>query len=330
MLPVWIAIVGIVALILRSVPGPYNPFNGMIGASTLPLGIGSKPVLWWVVDDSQRNARNWEDWGARTTNAPNEPYLQICLKKANEMWGDMFHIVPLFGRAEVLLYFYEKQMAESQFQKSQMYSVPIHIDRVPPALWLPWCRAKFLHTMGGLWMDGSVLPTGTGIELFKRVQLADVLTFGTDPDEGLSSSEASAPAAGRSAGWSSIPGHPMWSGLERDISALISEGSQSWGSVEVRRALRTLWDKHCVGVTKIDRDAEISRDMYGRRLELDTLLGTTDWPTGSTKGGLWVPFPDGRDSIERSSPYAWFSRMSEKQIAESRFLWAEWAKNPPR
>jgi hypothetical protein len=152
-----------------------------------------------------------------------------------------------------------------------------------------------------------------------------VMTFGSDPDEGLSASEDTAPAAGRSAGWASIPNHPMWSGLQRDLGLLIGQGPASWSAPEARRALRTLWDKHCSGITRVDRTAEVGRDKYGRRLELDTLLGQTEWVDGSLEGGVWVSWPDGRDGLERAVPWQWFTRLSVEQIRESNFVWAKWA-----
>ncbi|NDE17107.1 hypothetical protein EBZ80_19475, partial [bacterium] len=68
------------------------------------------------------------------------------------------------------------------------------------------------------------------------------------------------------------------------------------------------------------------RDRYGVRLELDTLLGETDWPTGTTEGALWVPWPEGRDGLERATPWLWFVRMSAEQIRAAPFLWAQWAR----
>jgi hypothetical protein len=111
-------------------------------------------------------------------------------------------------------------------------------------------------------------------------------------------------------------------GLTRDVGALIGAGAQSWGAPEARRALRHLWDKHCSGTIRVDRSAEVSRDIYGRRLELDTLLGQTEWSTGRTRGGLWVPLPDGRDGLSRAVPWRWFELLSEEEIADSDFVWA--------
>lgn len=306
MIPAWIYAVGIAVLVLGVAYGIHSQVNGLAGSTGLLTS--EKPTLWWFVDDSQVNSREWLDWGNRDTREPNEPYLQICQRRAVAMWSADFTVRPVIGRRAAL---------------ALLRDMPPDVAQTPPALWMPWCRSAFLTQYGGLWLDGSVLPVSA--DLARRVQGVDVMTFGSDPDEGLSAAEDAAPAAGRSAGWASVPNHPMWAGLNRDLSALIGQGPASWSAPEARRALRTLWDKHCSGITRIDRVAEVGRDKYGRRLELDTLLGQTEWVDGTLEGGIWVSWPDGRDGLERAVPWQWFMRLSEEQIRESNFVWAKWA-----
>jgi len=283
----------------------------------LDLAETKNPVIWWHVDDSQVNVKQWLSFEDRATREPNEPYLKLCLKKAQRKWSNHFTIVPVIGRAAALRHLTEVGA-----------EIPPGAERCPPALWMAWIRSATLAYRGGLWLDGSVLPFGSGSDLYKRVTKYDVLTFGTDADEELSTdaefSDRSVPMGGRSAGWSAVPGHPMWMGLTRDIGAVIAAGDPSWSSFEARRALRSLWDKHCSGITRIDRKAEVSRGTYGRRLNYEDLFEKTEW-VGSTEHGLWVPLPDGRDKLERASPFLWFTRLSEEQIRESEFLWSKFA-----
>ena len=276
------------------------------GVAALGFADTGKPVIWWVVDDSQVNGRQWLDFGNRTTREPNEPYLALCLDRARALVGSEFDIRVLVGRASV----YRLLGCDAS-------------QSVPPALWMAWCRAALLSRFGGLWLDGSVLllPSASGPVLKERLAGQSVLMFGTDPAENLVSSAA---AAGLSAGWAAAPHHPMWSGLERDLQGLIEQGAPSWSSVEARRGLRTLWDKHCSGMTVVDRVAEVGRDEYGRRLELEALLGTTEVPVVSEQG-MWLIFPDGRDGLERASRWQWFTRLSKSQILESQFAWAKLA-----
>ena len=296
----WIVGVGIVAVVLGLAYGIRNQVAGYVDTP-----MGSRPKIWWVLDDSQRNSRQWLDWGDRTTHEPNEPYLKICYRRAQAMAGD-FDIQAVIGRVD----------AHRILEKAGC-AIPPDADRAPPAIWLAWCRAAFLTHCGGLWLDGSVLPTGTAQELRKRLG-KETLAFGVDPEDKM---------AGPSAGWSAQPHHPAWAGLERDMRATINAGDQSWSAAECRKAAQYAWDRHAAGIIPIDRKAEASRDAYGHRLELDTLLTESEWISGTTKDSLWLPLPDGRDKLERATPYLWFLRMSEQQIFEGNFYWSKVARS---
>ena len=308
MVPTWILTIGVAVVVLGAVYGIRNQVNEFANPSA------EKPKIWWHVDDSQANTKEWLTFEDRATREPNAPYLRLCLRRAQELWSADFDIVPLIGRKAALA--------------SLGGSVPAGAMECPPALWMAWCQSAFLAEHGGLWLDGSVLPISGS--LMPRLAGQQVLTFGSDPDEDLVAAEQDgreSAAAGRSAGWASTPGHPMWAGLARDTAGTIALGPQSWSSFEARRALRHLWDKHCSGVTAVDRKAEVSRDRYGKRLGYEDLFDTTEWQTGSAEGGLWVPLPFGRDGLERASPWLWFTRMSEQQIVESDFVWSRFASH---
>jgi len=319
MIPTWILVTAIVVLALGAAYGVRDQINGFLTSGAPPLLAGSqKPKIWWHVDDSQVNTKEWVSFEDRATHVPTEPYLALCLKKAQRLWSGEFEIVPVVGRVSALRHL-----------TAAGVKIPDGADRVPPALWMAWCRCAFLAHLGGLWLDGSVLPMGSGAELRRRVVGSRVLAFGADADEELAAASqegrSGGPAAGRSAGWAAAPGHPMWKGLATAMGAVIQEGDQSWSSFEARRSLRSLWDRLCAGVVGVDRIAEVSRDKYGKRLEYEDLFAKTEWPNGTTEGGLWVPLPDGRDKLERTSAWLWFTRMSESQIAEGNFLWARLA-----
>lgn len=321
MVPTWIFALAILVIVLGGAYGVRNQINGLLGfgGSAALGGVGAKPTIWWYVDDLQANTKEWVSFEDRATREPTEPYLKLCLKKAHRLWSDEFTIVPVIGRRAALAHL-----------KTAAVEIPEGADRCPPALWMAWVRCAFLAHLGGLWLDGSVLPMGSGVEMRRRLLNDSVLTFGADADEELAAAaqdgSEGGPAAGRSAGWASVPGHPMWAGLARDIGAVIQEGDQSWSSFEARRSLRFLWSKHCSGMTRVDRKAEVSRDAYGKRLNYEDLFEKTEWQNGSTKHGLWLPLPDGRDKLEMASPFLWFTRLSEEQIAESEFVWAQLAK----
>lgn len=313
-LPIWILGVAVVVFLVR------NQIHEMLGNPVITTMTG--PTIWWYVDDSQVNAKHWLTFEDRTTREPTEPYLKLCLKRAQHLWSGEFQILPVIGRKQAL----------SHLKKAGA-NIPDGVERCPPTLWMAWVRCATLAALGGLWIDGSVLPIGKGTDLRRRLSADAVLTFGSDPDEELVAhhqatvaAATAGPAAGHSAGWAAVPGHPMWAGLARDIGAVVQAGDSAWTAFEARRALRSLWDKHCSGMTRVDRTAEVSRDQYGRRLNNEDLFEKTEWE-GSTKDGLWIPLPNGRDKLEMASAFLWFTRLSEEQIAESEFVWAKWASS---
>jgi len=303
--------IGVVAIALGVLWGARNQVHDIIGLEN----SATKPRIWWYVDDNQPNSHEWLDWGNTGTTEPTEPYLKICQARAVTLWSRDFEVVPVMGRRAALRRLHDAGVA-----------IPEGADRCFPALWMAWSRAAFLSGLGGLWLDGSVLPLADGRLVAERLRGKTALTFGTDPDESLGTVDQMLPAGGNAAGWAAAPSHPVWAGLARDTGALIGAGAQSWSAVEGRRALRQLWDKHCSGTVSVDRKSEVSRDRYGRRLELDTLLGQTDWPTGSFEDGLWVPLPEGRDGLSRAIPWRWFELLSFEEIRDSPFVWARLAQ----
>lgn len=302
------AIIGVFVIIIVT--------GSLYGLSSLQATKKSSglPVLWWYVDDGEANTKSWASFEDRATYEPVEPYLSLCLDKARGLWSQSWEIRPLIGRRAAL---------------AVVKDPPAGVIRTPPSIWTEWLRATLLAQQGGLWIDGSVLPLASGETLLQRVSGHDVLTFGTDPDEALSTasqeSKVGAPAAGGSAGWAAKPGHPMWSGLSASIAAVIASGPPSWSAFDARRAMRTLWDKHCAGVTLVDRKAEVSRSPYGRLLDYVDLFVTSE-VTVDTRSALWLPLPEGRHSLDRKTAYQWFTRLSKQQIAESDFFWARMAR----
>lgn len=305
MVPSWILTVGLVVLVVGAAYGTHMLQEGVVTGSLVP-------VVWWYVDDYQIHTKEWVSFEDRATREPVEPYLGLCRRKAQAAFGDVFKMEIVTGRAAAL-----KLLAAAGCP------IPDGAERTPPALWMAWVRCAMLAYLGGLWLDGSVLVIGSGREIQQRILPHDVLSFGSDPDESLvSASQGEAgPAAGRSAGWAAAAGHPIWMGMTKHISDVIQQGDPSWSSFEARRALRNLWVPG-----PVDRKAEVSRSVYGKRLQYEDLFETTDWPTGTTEGGLWVPLPDGRDKLNMASPFLWFTRLSEEQILESEFLWARLAR----
>lgn len=302
-------LIGVIGVIVVVVTGVW--WSQQVQQDDKKKGL---PILWWYVDDGEANTKSWASFEDRATYEPVEPYLALCLDKAKLLWGSSWDIRPIIGRRAAL---------------AIVQDPPPGVIRTPPSLWNAWLRATLLAQQGGLWLDGSVLPLATGEILRQRVRGHEVLTFGTDPDEALataSTESKGAPAAGGSAGWSAKSGHPLWTGLSAAIGSVVASGPPSWSAFDARRALRSLWDKHCAGATSVDREAELSRTPHGRQLDYVDLFTTSEVYVDASRA-LWIPLPEGRNALERKTAYLWFTRLSKQQIEESDFFWSRMARN---
>jgi len=295
----WISAIGITVMLIVV-------FARSEGFQTKFASDDPRPVIWWYVDDVESNGRQWLDFGNRDTRDSNEPYLEICWERAQKLWGNEFRLERITGRKEML-------------QRIGMTRSFTWVDTCPPALWMPWCRATILSRFGGLWLDGSVLPFDSS-SLLSRVAPHETLAFGTDSD--AATGEEGCP--GLSAGWARAPGDAVWTAQAHALADYIHRGA--WTAFETDGGMRVLWSQTKTAVP-IDRSAEISRDKYGRRLELETLLTETVWEGGAETRGAWVPWPRGRDELTRASPYGWFLRSSAEQIRNSDYVWARWARS---
>ena len=322
---IWILAIGLTVLLLGISAWTHSDAIGTMAASLTQKDKDTRPVLWWYVDDVESNARQWLDFGNRDSRAANEPYLEVCWKRAQELWGQAFRLERITGRKE-LMRLLGSSSSSSSSSRAILAAWPT-VDTCPPALWMPWCRATVLSTQGGLWMDGSVLPfAGTGPSLQSRVQPHSILAFGVDPDAGAGDAAAGTAAPGRSAGWARAPEDPTWTAQARALTDQVVAGPSAWTAFETDRILQWLWSQSHTGKhMPIDRSAEISRDRCGRRLELETLLTESVWPGGDETRGEWVPWPRGRDELTRASPYGWFLRSSAAQIQEGSYVWSQWS-----
>jgi hypothetical protein len=312
----WFLYLGVLLLVLGGI-------LYFIRSTNTKTASDSRPVIWWYVDDGEANTKSWASFEDRGTYDPIEPYLSLCLDRARRLWGQEWNIRPIIGRRAALALL----TSDADDKKLKKIEPPHDVIRTPPALWMAWFRTTLLAQRGGLWLDGSVIPLCSGSTLLQRVS-DTVLTFGSDPDEALSTAALTgpqSPAAGNSAGWAAAPGHPMWSGLSTAIAAVVAAGPPSWSAFDARRSMRKLWDTHCASVTQIDRKAEVSRTPYGRRLNYVDLFDRTEVDVDITEA-LWCPLPNGRDALERATPYLWFTRLSKEQIMESDFWWAKMAR----
>ena len=284
-------------------------------ASSVSLGEGLKPKLWFVVDDYGVNSRRWVDFGNRSSRDINVGFLNITRAQCRLTQGGDYEVVELLGREAV-----------ARTIRGAGGVIPVNHLKLTPYIWRAWARAALMNYMGGLYLDGLSLCLGPSF--MTAVKNLDDATFGFEHAERVvdpinSTSATCSPFAG----WASGSGHIGWRGLCNAISEFIDLGPQSWSAAESRNQISAWNRKFLEPVMTTIRTAEWSRRPDGRPIEIEDIFGRS---SGFASGKEWEPsakavyLPVDKEILDRSVTYKWVLRMSTEQLLapDSLFLWA--------
>jgi len=270
-----------------------------------------KPALWWFVD-SEPNARNWWDFGARRSVEPNRGYLQVSHESLVKTQGASFVIHTLLGRDAVMAVFKNPNPVAKQ---------------LPPALWRQWVIANLLAEKGGLAMDGNSTLT-VGPSFLPLVRDIDACCFGIHPDEPVASpTTAIAPGPSPYVAWSRSAGHAAWVVAAKHWNELVARGPQAWSAAVARRSELSVWDEQKQKGISVIRDVDGSRLPSGKFRTLDDLFGrsadTNDPQLALIPNTVYVSY-DG-DQLARRYEFNWILVLSGKEIKTSNLVWAKLA-----
>lgn len=270
------------------------------------------PPLWLYYDDSQVNSRLWTDFGARSSRALNQPYLNLCYESIVRANGKFYRIEVIKGINGVM---------EKLGDLPPKMKGPIgHLKTVGPAE-RNWIRAAVLAKYGGLWLE----PTSIAIRGFGALPSDRAIFFGTDHDEILAGPKGTF-IPSMTAIWVPGPNHPgmvAWEIAARErLSGAAGGGSQIRGDAKWDFA-RFFQDKK--GSHEMRPEAELRRSSAsGKLLQLEDFLaqGALHFSIPST--AIYVSLPS-RD-LELRRNWGWFLRMSEEQVLESDLVIAQLLK----
>lgn len=277
---------------------------------------GTKPILWFVVDDYGSNNRRWVDFGARSSKDLNLGFLNITKNRCFHTQGKDFDIKECLGREAVAQVIYERRGV-----------VPNNHLHVPTLLWRAWARSALMYYAGGLYFDGLSLCLGPSFK--DTINGHNAAVFGVEHDEPRTSSLDG--SCSSFAGWASAPGHEAWGLLNKDLTDLIDAGPTSWSSAIIRNQLSSWYNKFLRNAMPTFRQSEWSRRHDGRPIELEDLFARSacnldsEWKPPET--AVYIPLD--YDLIDRSVTYKWFLKLTPEDILsnESKFLWAALSQN---
>lgn len=261
------------------------------------------PILWLYYDTGDVNSRFWADFGARSSNVLNIPFLNLCYGTIVANNGHQYRVEIIGGLAGV---------AERLGPEAMPSTLVEGIERIGDAEY-NWIRAAILEKYGGLWLDSSTIA----IRPFGELPKNQVVFFGTDKDQTYAGPRGTATPS-LNAIWVPVPNHPVmrsWADaafrrLEQRNTGAAARQDAKWDFVS--------FAAEDPSVTVIP-SAELSRNKRtGKRLQLEDLLAA------GQEGNL--PFDVPGETIYAPMPYkemrdrrafGWFLRMSQAQILES-------------
>lgn len=270
-----------------------------------------KPTLTWFCD-SETNARGYFDFSARNSEDVNRGYLSVSLDALRATQGRDFTIRVLSGRDEII---------------AAIPGADPQAKQLPAALFRLWAVANLCAAHGGLVMDGaSTLCVGPAFaDALNGVEAA---TFGVDPDEPVANPTAAlSPAPAPYVGYAKAAGHPGWVRTAAVLNNVVAAGPMSWSASVARRIPSELYPQQLARGLACIRHVDGGRLPNGQARQLEDIFGRVSSPpdpnTALTAGTVYVPW-DG-DALVRRYEFAWFVKLSPRQIKESNLVWASYA-----
>jgi hypothetical protein len=267
-----------------------------------------KPVLWIFVNNSEVNARGWQDFEARSSRAMNLPFLNLCYESCVKANGEEYRIEVIGGLADLALRLGGWDALPTGLQN------PEALINEPE---LNWIRAAVLAKFGGLWASPALIWLKPMGKLSKK----SIVLFGSD-DEVSFVGPGGTGAPSLRVAWSPVPEHPVWVAWAE--KALTRLNKRAGGSEFRRDEMADAVDAIRMGESRgeaveVRPTAELTRKgAAGRRIQCEDLLASgevAEIPFKLTPEAVYVPIP--WPELKERRAFGWFLRMSEDQIMSS-------------
>ena len=270
-----------------------------INADSLKIGL-TYPKIWLYYNDSEVNAREWSDFGARSGHVLNIPILNLFYQSivAANLDYKVEVINGLTGVKELL-------GEDALPMNLRKFGASVNIAEED------WIRTAVLAKFGGLWLSPSVVA----LKGFGTLPCDKIVAFGTDDVPMYSSL-----CPGFRAIWVPKPFHPLMVKWEQIIKNRLNT---QLGGLQVRGDAKSDWMNMFSGQPDviISKDEELGRNpKTQKKLELDdifaTQTGTPRFEVPCNAVYLVVPF---KDLMDRRH-FGWVLKSSEKEILESELV----------
>jgi hypothetical protein len=268
-----------------------------INADSLKIGLHN-PKIWLYYNDSEVNAREWADFGARSGHVLNIPILNLFYQTIVTANPD-YKVEVINGLTGV------KELLGEQ-------ALPVNLKKFGASVNVAeedWIRTAVLAKFGGLWLSPSVIALKSFGKLPDKI-----VAFGMDDVPMYTSS-----CPGFRALWVPKPLHPL---MVRWEQAIKNRLNTQLGGLQVRGDAKSDWMNMFSGQPDVILSkGELSRNhKTQKKLELEdifaTQTGTPRFEIPCDSVYLVVPFKDLMDRRQ----YGWVLKSSEEEILESELV----------
>jgi len=267
----------------------------VINSEMLKIGL-NLPKIWLFYNDSEVNAREWADFGSRSSHVLNIPILNLFYQSIVKANGDKYKIEVINGLTGL-----KELLGED--------ALPIQLRR--PGAFVntaeeDWIRTAVLAKFGGLWLSPSVVA----VKGFGDLPTDKIMAFGQDDVPMYSSS-----CPGFRALWVPVPSHPLMVDWEKTIKARLDN---QLGGLQIRGDAKSDWANMFNGRAQVvvNKEAELSRNVRTqKKLELEDIFatGVHHFEVPCSAVYIVVPF---KDLLDRRQ-FGWILKSSQEDILES-------------
>ena len=264
------------------------------------------PVLWVYVNNSEVNARGWQDFEARSSRVMNLPFLNLCYESCVKANGQHYRVEVIGGLTDLAV------------RLGGWHALPTPLQNPEATVNEPelnWIRAAVLARFGGLWAS----PALVWLKPMGPLPPKNVALFGSD-DEVSFVGPGGTQAPSLRVAWAPTPEHPVWVDWEQKARTRLEKraGGSEFRRDEMSDAVEAMKLAEKMGEPiEVRPTAELSRKgAAGRRIQCEDLLASgEEIPFDVTKQAVYVPIP--WPELKERRAFGWFLRMSEDQIMDS-------------
>ena len=266
------------------------------------------PVLWIYVNNSEVNARSWQDFESRSSRVMNLPFLNLCYQSCVKANGGEYRVEVIGGLADLAIRLGGWEALPTALQNPE---APVNEPE------LNWIRAAVLAKFGGLWASPALIWLKPMGELPER----QVVLFGSDDNVSFVGPGGTTAPSLRVA-WAPTADHPIWVDWEQKARTRLEKraGGSEFRRDEMSDAVDALRLAEQRGEPiEVWPTVELTRKgAAGRRIQCEDLLASgdvADLPFQLSKDAVYVPIP--WPELKERRAFGWFLRMSEDQIIDS-------------